>query len=614
MSHATHASTSRTTTIHSTDSWQASTSTLIPPSVSSFAPSIKSHFSNDGSIRSSALFPSLPRPSVPSFSSSTESYRSSESSSNSLALHPSPRKPSLSKPLPPIPQSEATEEDQLFHRNTVLSLPNTRHRPSTGASDPPPHPPDSQCSRAKREPDLPRLATLGKCTECGASKLHSVAAVGLNLSSENFALMVGRYQRDIKSRDRFGNTCLHAAAASKMGLDDFKVLHAAGADLLARNDRGELFLHLISAHHKNEFLIKLLEWAIEQNLDFKMPTYDGKTVLHTICERNMTQWALENMWPFLRSFGTAINVRDRWGKTAIDYLKVSLNAELSQSQQSSEPAQGWERLLVVNLPRYVSRLATDVVSNGETNAIMELLRDPEKCHQSDLAMWDVFRQSENDPPVQDHAGRNALHCLAYIIRFWDFNNRKCFEPLEARHEGVRSALRWKVDPNAYNQHGSTPLHCFLAYERFNDSETSLAKIIETLLENGADPLLRDRDGNTALHLACHHGRAECVGVLLRFLRNDARLHGQATRARNDKDRSPVKETLFWMNIHTTEEKELRLQCVHKVAGEEFTEAAVAHSSPNLFWGIPNSTQLSDAMMIQPTLLRPPTPMDICHHL
>ncbi len=420
--------------------------------------------------------------------------------------------------------------------------------------------------------------------------------------------MVEKDKALINARDIFGNTPLHAAAAAGLGVDDLRFLQSVGAELFARNEKGELFLHLLHPHHKHESLIKILDWAFEQKVDFRLTTYDGTTVLHALCKHNMSTFALQHMWSFLRSLGSDINVRDRWGKNAVDYMKIALEKELSQGAQPSVSAQGLETLISSNLPRYESRQETDVAPQEDMDAVVQaMMRDPEQIQQSDRAMFEVFRESEINPSVQDHHGRNALHCLAYILRFWDFGNRRLFHPAEARLQGVLSALRWKVPLNTYDRYGLTPLHSFLAYPRYNESGAELSRIIETLLMNGADPITRDREGNTALHIACSNGRVEGVEALLRFLRRDVHLHRRATSARNNKGRTPVQDVLAWISIcDTPEDKELRRQCLRKIAGEEFTEVY----TPPTFWGIPHSTPSSSVVVSPEPSLRPATPMDI----
>lgn len=41
-------------------------------------------------------------------------------------------------------------------------------------------------------------------------------------------------------------------------------------------------------------------------------------------------------------------------------------------------------------------------------------------------------------------------------------------------------------------------------------------LLESLLQNGADPNLPNAQGNTALHVACYYGERECANILLNY--------------------------------------------------------------------------------------------------
>ena len=41
-------------------------------------------------------------------------------------------------------------------------------------------------------------------------------------------------------------------------------------------------------------------------------------------------------------------------------------------------------------------------------------------------------------------------------------------------------------------------------------------LLESLLENGADPNMPNAQGNTALHVASYYGETECASALLSF--------------------------------------------------------------------------------------------------
>lgn len=577
--YASYPTLSRTTSI-SAASWQASTATLTP-SVQSLAPSARSRPSDDLPRRASAPF----------------------LSSHSYSKH------EKWKPLPPIPQQAPGETETILHgRSVPVSTPT----PTSLVEPPkvPAHPPGSECSWAKRVENVARIAIVGKCSECGASILHSVAAGGRSVVQDNFRNLVNKYKVFINSRDTFGNTPLHAAAAAGLGANEFQILHDAGADLSARNDKRETFLHLITTDHKKDSSIRILDWATDQNIDFKLSTVDGKTILHSICERNVSLYTLPKMLYFLRTLGSDINLRDRWGKTPMDCLRSSLALQGSYPNMPTIGPQELDRQLENHLPRYKDR-------HDERHPRIEgeaaLPAAVNSLETFDNAMFDIVLRSTQDPAVQNCDGKNALHCLAHIVRFPEFEGGPQ-PPTFRQHLVEVFCLNFKVNPNAYDRCGSTPLHSFLSYPRANDDEMVLANIVKTLLENGADPNMRDRAGNTALHLACEYGHVLCMKVLRDFLQKDATMYKTATRARNDKGQSPIKATLSVMSTDawSADEKRIRQKCVEVITLNEFTED---DSEQSRFWGIPNSmptpmpTPIAKVTVSPLPTTRPPSAMD-----
>jgi ankyrin repeat protein len=572
--YSSYAQLSRTTS-SSTPSWQASTSTLAP-SVQSLAPSVRSRPSDDVQRRDSVPF------------LSPHTYNKYEKW----------------KPLPPVPQQAADETETLVHGHAVP----IRIFPQANLGELPEvpiHPPGSECAWAKRVERVARVGVVGKCSECNASKMHSTAAGGGSLAPETFRRLVKEYKAYINSRDMFGNTPLHAAAATGLGANEFQVLYEAGADLVARNDKGETFLHLI-AKDKHDSSIRILEWANDQKIPFKLSTFDGKTILHSICEKNISWSMLPKILPFLRTLGPDINLRDRWGRTAMDYLKDSIALQSTYQDMPTVVPEELDRLLENFVPRYRDR---DNPEQAPDNVEDTLSTPVNNLALSDSAMYDVVLRSEQDPSAQDCDGKNALHCLAHILRFPTFDVRA--QPPTFRYHLVELCCHSsKVNVNAYDRCGSTPLHSFLAYPRANDDEKVLADIVKTLLENGADPNMRDRAGNTALHLACFHGHFLCMQVLRAFLQKDATMYKNAVRARNDRQQSPVKATLVLMNTDawSLNEKQIRQKCLEVITHSEFTED---NSDQSKFWGIPNSVTVPvPQLTVSPALVsRPPSPMD-----
>ena len=93
---------------------------------------------------------------------------------------------------------------------------------------------------------------------------------------------------------------------------------------------------------------------------------------------------------------------------------------------------------------------------------------------------------------------------------------------------IRELLKYEADPNACNALSSTPLMAatehgggpiFLpgrALRDIDECETDTTNIVTVLLEGGADPTRRDRNGWTALLLGCYIGNLPEVKCLLEY--------------------------------------------------------------------------------------------------
>jgi hypothetical protein len=107
----------------------------------------------------------------------------------------------------------------------------------------------------------------------------------------------------------------------------------------------------------------------------------------------------------------------------------------------------------------------------------------------------------------------------------------CHHLLQLRHSLLKMFLSQGVDVNAYNAFGNTVLMEFIIRFHYENHVEQPLSFLETLLQHGANVNARNRDGETALHLAAKHGRKAAMELLIN---NRANIH-----ARNRKGQSAL---------------------------------------------------------------------------
>ena len=279
------------------------------------------------------------------------------------------------------------------------------------------------------------------------------------------------------------------------------------------------------------------------NSDPNITDNDGMTPLHHACRHghiDITQYLIEVQH-------CDINKTDNNGCTLVHHAAWSGNFVLVQyliTEQGLSPTAVDKNGLTalhcasqaLNLPLVKELITTyqldphQADSNGklpihyaaESGGILllELYVKTYKCHVS----------------LTDKRGRNIVHYLA------SQGHAHIIKQLRAVHilveEGRFNVLQNLIDnnycnPNATDHQDRTPLHIAVVADQFSILKYLLSKIVvcprETkyLLEsppdifNSSDDVninMKDKDGNTPLHLACQHGRQSMILLLLQFYR------------------------------------------------------------------------------------------------
>ena len=135
------------------------------------------------------------------------------------------------------------------------------------------------------------------------------------------------------------------------------------------------------------------------------------------------------------------------------------------------------------------------------------------------------------PPFTEGARLLLEHGASVYVR-----NEDGQMPLHrASHHGLPGMaallLKFGADVDAQDSHTMTPLLLVSQSQPFMGQDSRYTKTAQLLLEHGAGVHVRNKNGQTPLHLALHHGRFGIVALLLKF--------GADADAQDDDTMSPL---------------------------------------------------------------------------
>ncbi|KAI1741167.1 hypothetical protein F4680DRAFT_82714 [Xylaria scruposa] len=349
---------------------------------------------------------------------------------------------------------------------------------------------------------------------------------------------------NLMAKDIFGNTTFHYLA-TKDGIQElflhlvFQALSYPQLPIRELNSAGQSFLHVLhsSWFQEGSRLDELLDALRERNFDIFARDVYGRSFYHVLRAKRRNS----ARFPGQAHNIDRINRRDAFGVKPMD-TRSPPNSNYPAVNNQTTPPTGTATPAAFARP--VPRINTQAgtVEDKELYAHADLLRVV-------LSAVGVDQISSPNPQKEDAQGRNGFHCLAEA----DFclspdtpkhgsrlhpkdnprstpqghNKRKHNQDEEveapratpdSRRLGFIQGLIYAgVDANQYDKLGNTPLMSFVVnssdatkYDK-DESEIVIRALVQ---EAGAKLESRNRNGETALHLAARHGKTIALRVLL----------------------------------------------------------------------------------------------------
>uniref|UniRef100_A0A673ASZ8 Ankyrin repeat domain 52 n=1 Tax=Sphaeramia orbicularis TaxID=375764 RepID=A0A673ASZ8_9TELE len=359
--------------------------------------------------------------------------------------------------------------------------------------------------------------------KCGYTSLHAAAASG-QLDVVKYLLKLGV---EIDEPNNSGHTALHMAC--HMGQDSVAVeLVNYGANINQPNLHGDTPLHLAAASSSGVLCLELL---INNGADVNMQNKEGKSPLHMAAMHGRftgSQILIQN--------GGEIDCVDNYGNSPL-HVAARHGQELLISTLLTNGADKTRQGIHGMLPLHLAALygfpdcCRKLLSSGQLYNIMPSLL----TSQTSTSGFDI-----NTP--DDH-GRTCLHAAA------SGGNVDCLNlllsggaELDVRDNLGRSALHYAAangnsqctislvragaEVNELDLTGCSPLHYAAASHTFcgddpnlnlefrleKEQEASLC--LDFLLDNGANPTLKNTKGYSAVHFAAAYGNKQHLELLL----------------------------------------------------------------------------------------------------
>ncbi|KAI0181241.1 ankyrin repeat-containing domain protein [Hypoxylon sp. FL1284] len=354
----------------------------------------------------------------------------------------------------------------------------------------------------------------------------------------NDEISVGDISSDVYYQrvDAFNNTAFHRLAALNGDKESFiglisQALQYPNLPVRLRNTAGQTFLHVLhwSWFDERIFFDELLNVLKGANFDILATDVYGRSFFHVM--QNRKQGAARIPAHFFEDW-SLLQRRDAFGVKPMERVRQS-DVTTAQAMRRGGPLspRGSGKS---GIPPTTIDIPTDRGDESRIRNQTEMI-----TIVVDAIKVDNVGMAQSGPRAEDSRGRNAFHCLAEVElnvqRIQDPSQdtqrkkkRKFKEeeeetkPTPSRHdqrvEYLEGIIHAKADVNHYDNRGQTPLMSFIKYrpEESRADKENMERIIRMLHEAGADLEKRNRDGETALHVAARSGKKVALKELLQL--------------------------------------------------------------------------------------------------
>uniref|UniRef100_A0A8C7MXB4 Ankyrin repeat domain 52 n=1 Tax=Oncorhynchus kisutch TaxID=8019 RepID=A0A8C7MXB4_ONCKI len=334
--------------------------------------------------------------------------------------------------------------------------------------------------------------------------------------------------RQIDEPNTFGNTALHMACYTGQEAVANELVNR-GANVNQPNQRGCTPLHLAAVSTNGALCLELL---VNNGADVNMQSKEGKSPLHMAAIHGRftrSQILIQN--------GGEIDCVDKYGNTPL-HVAAKHGHELLISTLMTNGADTARQGINGMFPLHLAVLygfsdcCRKLLSSGQLYSIVSSLSNEHVLS----AGFDI-----NTP---DSSGRTCLHaaasggnveCLNLLLSSGaDLSNKDTLGRSPLHYAAANGSYQCTVslvsagaEVNELDQKGCSPLHYAAASQTFRrvDRHYSVGHhseerakeaffCLEYLLDNGADPALRNTKGYSAVHYAAAHGNKQNLELLL----------------------------------------------------------------------------------------------------